>query len=137
MKTRASGYWERVRDKAGEIGSDGCTGAGAVFRDCCFEHDIHYRTGRTLDGQPITKAQADDRFRACMQARSVLGWWSPMAWIRWSAVRLFGRFGSTGATNELQELRQFDRTLEQLQQKAKRQRRPKVGKDVGRPHDTD
>ena len=84
-------YWERVRDRAAELGADGCTGATNAFRDCCLEHDIFYRTGKTLDGRPITKAEADDRFRSCMMAHSVLGFYSPMAWIRWAAVKVFGR----------------------------------------------
>lgn len=84
-------YWERVRDKAAELGTDGCTGATGAFRDCCLEHDIHYRLGTTLGGEPITRREADDRFRSCMMAHSALGFYSPMAWIRWAAVRCFGR----------------------------------------------
>lgn len=84
-------YWDRVRDRARELGSDGCTGGSALFREACLEHDIHYRTGRTLDGEPLTRAQADARFLYAMQRRSLLGWWSPVAWVRYAAVRLFAR----------------------------------------------
>ena len=84
-------YWERVRDKAAELGTDGCSGGTGAFRECCLEHDIHYRTGLTLDGAPITKDEADKRFLSCMQSRSVFGFYSPMAWWRYAAVTLFGR----------------------------------------------
>ena len=83
-------YWQRIRDWAARAGADGCTMATGAFVNCCLEHDFHYAHGHTLDGQPITRAEADERFRACMQRHSWLGWWSPMAWIRWSAVRLAG-----------------------------------------------
>jgi hypothetical protein len=84
-------YWERVHDKAAELGADGCSFATGAFVDCCLEHDIHYRTGLTLNGTPITRREADARFRSCMQSRSKLGFFSPMSWWRWAAVRAFGR----------------------------------------------
>lgn len=87
-----SSYWERVRDTAAELGADGCTGATGGWVDCCLEHDVHYRLRTTLDGTPISRRDADARFRACMQSRSRLGWWSPVAWWRWAAVRLLGRY---------------------------------------------
>lgn len=83
-------YWTRVRDKAAQLGSDGCSNATGAFADCCLEHDILYRTGMTLDGDPISRRDADARFKACMRRHSRLGWFSPMALIRWSAVRMFG-----------------------------------------------
>lgn len=84
-------YWRRVRQRAWELRSDGCTGVVDVYKDCCLEHDIAYRTGRTVEGAPVTRTEADAMFRRCMQRRSFLGVLSPMAWIRWGAVRLFGR----------------------------------------------
>ena len=84
-------YWDRVRNRAAELGTDGCSFGTSAYRDCCLEHDIAYRTGATVDSEPQTKAQADTRFRACMQAHSRLGWWSPMAWTRYIVVRWFGR----------------------------------------------
>lgn len=81
-------YWERIADKAAELGTDGCTGATGAFRDCCLEHDIHWRTGKTLDGTPISKQEANNRFRSCMQSRSIFGYYSPVAWYRWCAVSL-------------------------------------------------
>lgn len=84
-------YWDRVRERAAQLGSDGCTGVGPAFRDCCLEHDIAYRTGATVDGEPQTKQQADARFLACMQRKSKFGWWSPLAWVRYFAVKKFGK----------------------------------------------
>lgn len=87
----SSEYWQRVRDEAGRLGSDGCSLATSAFRDCCFEHDIAYRTGATVDGQAQTKQEADVRFRSCMQSRSFLGWYSPMAWIRYGLLQWKGQ----------------------------------------------
>jgi hypothetical protein len=84
-------YWERVRDRAAEMGCDGCSMATGAYLDCCLEHDLHYRLGTTLKGVPITKADADLRFRSCMQTRSKLGWFSPMAWWRYWAVKWRGK----------------------------------------------
>lgn len=81
-------YWERVRNRAAELGSDGCTMGTRLFRLCCLEHDIHQRDEHTLDGEPISWAEADARFLACMQRKSWFGWWSPVAWTRYAFVRL-------------------------------------------------
>ena len=84
-------YWQRVREAADDLGTDGCTMATGAFRDCCLRHDVEYRTGRSaVSGRRLTRAEADARLRGCMQSRAWLGYWSPMAWLRWSAVRLFG-----------------------------------------------
>lgn len=84
-------YWERVAVAAGLLQSDGCTGVTQAYQPCCHEHDIAYATGRTVEGAPITRAEADAMFRRCIQARSVLGAASPLSWWRWAGVRLFGR----------------------------------------------
>lgn len=83
-------YWDRVHELADRLGSDGCTMATGLRRECCAEHDIHYARHRTLDGAPLTRRQADARFLACMQRRSWFGYFSPLAWMRYTAVRLFG-----------------------------------------------
>jgi hypothetical protein len=83
-------YWARVRRAAQLLGSDGCTGVTQIYRDCCYEHDIAYVTGRTVEGAPLTRAEADAMFRRCIQARSPLRSLSPMAWWRWVGVRLLG-----------------------------------------------
>ena len=84
-------YWEEVRARAKALGADGCSGPAIEwYRDCCLEHDVHYRTGRRLDGTAISRREADAVFRRCMQERSPLKKWSPLAAWRWVAVRLFG-----------------------------------------------
>jgi hypothetical protein len=72
------------------LSSDGCTGVTEAYQPCCHEHDIAYATGRTVEGAPVTRAEADAMFRRCIQARSPLGRLSPMAWWRWAGVRVFG-----------------------------------------------
>lgn len=82
-------YWARVRQRAKELGADGCTVVPEFYHHCCNEHDIHYRTHKTLDGEPITRAEADKRLRDCIIQSSMLHRFSPMAWWRWAAVRAF------------------------------------------------
>jgi len=84
-------YWEAVRFVARRLGTDHCTGVPDFYRDACDEHDIHYRTHRTLFGDALTRQDADKRFRQVIQFRSKLGKTSPMAWWRWSILRLAGR----------------------------------------------
>ena len=79
-------YWERVRDKAAELGSDGCTWGTGAFKDCCREHDVHWRTGHQIDGTPISTRDANKRFLACMRNHSRFGYYSPMALIRYIVV---------------------------------------------------
>lgn len=81
-------YWREVRLKARELGSDGCTGVPDFYLDCCLEHDIHWRTGRTLSGKRISPADANRRFKRCIQARSKLGKYSPMAQWRYLGVTI-------------------------------------------------
>ena len=86
----AKDYWQLVRDKADELGTDGCTMATGAYKDCCLRHDVEYRLGTTISGKPLTREEADKRFLSCMQSRSRLGWWAPLAWARYFAVRKFG-----------------------------------------------
>lgn len=84
-------YWARVEVVADDLGADGCTMAGSAFRRCCLRHDAEYRTGRTvLSKRRLTRLEADKRFLACMQRHSLIGWYSPLAWVRYWAVRRFG-----------------------------------------------
>ena len=85
-------YWEHVRTVAKEMQSDGCTVVSDIFIDSCYEHDIHWRTGRTIYGVPITTAQANERFRRVIQSRSKVGVLSPVSWIRWAGVSVGGLF---------------------------------------------
>lgn len=63
---------------------DGCTGVPDFYKSCCDEHDEHYST------HDITRSEADQRFRDCIQQQSKLGKLSPLSWWRWAAVRSFG-----------------------------------------------
>src|SRR3990167_10753649 len=97
MPTHDPKYWEWVRWVAARLHSDGCTGVSELYHDCCLEHDISYRTG--LDPRiqytkgrviPLSRSEADARFRRCMQQQSVLGKLSPVSWYRWLGVRVGG-----------------------------------------------
>lgn len=90
MTTNAQ-YWADVRQKAADLKSDGCSFVADIYVDCCYEHDCAYRTGTRMDGTPITRREADARFRQCIQKHSVFGRFSPLSWWRWAGVRLFGR----------------------------------------------
>lgn len=85
-------YWQNVRNRAKQLGSDGCSGPTlkGFYSLACFEHDIHYRTHHTLSGNPITRSQADQIFRLRHQEMSPLGGITPMGWWRWVALRVFG-----------------------------------------------
>lgn len=84
-------YWWCVREYASWINSDGCTGVADFYLDACLEHDYHYRTHRWLDGRPIFRSEADERFRRVIQSRSPFGRISPLSWWRWAGVRILGR----------------------------------------------
>lgn len=83
-------YWSEVHKMAQRLHSDGCSHVTSAYLECCEEHDIHYRTGQTLLGEPISREEADRLFRECMQHRSIFKVFSPMSWWRWVGVRLFG-----------------------------------------------
>lgn len=100
-------YWEFVHAEAGLIGSDGCSKVSGLNLECCEEHDLGYRHGcdprsayrHFREGienywalaDRITRGEVDKRFRVCLQARSLFGIVSPMAWWRWAGVRVFGK----------------------------------------------
>jgi hypothetical protein len=87
----SEGYYDRLREIADQEGFDGCTLATGARKDCCAEHDFHYAFHRRLDGTPLTREEADQRFLRCVQRRGWFGWFSPLAWIRYWAVRRFGQ----------------------------------------------
>lgn len=84
-------FWGAVRAIAEQLGSDGCTGIPDFYVGPCFRHDIHYRTHADLAGRPLSRHDADRRFRLGIQAHSPFGVLSPMSYWRWAGVRLFGR----------------------------------------------
>lgn len=82
-------YWNKVEQRAKELHTDGCTRVTDTFIECCWEHDVAYRDGKTVEGiiVPNTKV-ADLAFRKCMQNRSRVGVLSPVSWIRWIGLRI-------------------------------------------------
>lgn len=97
----SSDYWVRVRALALQVGSDGCTLVPDFYLDACYEHDIHWRTGFTIDGQRISVRQANMRFRRVIQSRSPFGILSPMSWWRYWAVTLSGIFLAGGRMKKI------------------------------------
>jgi hypothetical protein len=96
-------YWDWVVQEARKVRTDGCSHVADVHVECCYEHDLAYRTGRCprsafnvgwANAIGITKESADARFRSCIQRRSILGKWSPMSWWRWAGVSVFGEMSS-------------------------------------------
>lgn len=77
--------------------SDGCTGVPDIHLHCCWQHDYAYQTGmdprEAFEGRLVflSRRQADAIFRHCNEEEDPLGWFSPIAWVRWVGVRLFGR----------------------------------------------
>lgn len=66
-------YWQKVKSLSRALQGDGCTCAPDFFyRECCDEHDIHYRTGKRVNGDPITRLQADNALFRCMRRRGKL-----------------------------------------------------------------
>lgn len=86
-------YWARVRKRAAELGADGCSRVSEWNRDCCLLHDIHCRTGMDMNGNPITRQEADYLFWECNRQRTPFSWFSPRSWIRWAGVRIGAMFG--------------------------------------------
>lgn len=89
-------YWDELRAWA-KINSDGCTCVKDIYVDACYEHDYHYRHGFTFPtvdfpSHPINEAQANTRFRIVMQWESRFGRFSPISWIRYAGVSVFGRY---------------------------------------------
>lgn len=75
--------------------SDGCTCVKDIYVKACWEHDYHYRHGHTFPwpiAEPINEAQANTRFRQVMQWESRFGRFSPISWIRYAGVSVFGRY---------------------------------------------
>lgn len=84
-------YWSDVHLFANALGADGCTGVVDYLKWTCLEHDVHYRTHKMIGGEEIAKREADYIFRVRIQQGSGLGVCSPIAWIRWLGVKVFGR----------------------------------------------
>ena len=84
-------YWDRVRERAKELHSDGCSCVPDFFLYGCLEHDCHYRLHLDMDNNPINKAEADLQLKQYIQSHSWLRRYSPMAQWRYWAVKRFGK----------------------------------------------
>lgn len=83
---------KRYQELAAALGGDGCSQVPDLyFRPCCDAHDVHYRTGRDADGNPITRREADSRFLKCMResGKTFIGR-HVVSLFYWAGVRLFG-----------------------------------------------
>lgn len=84
--------WDRIKQLAAELDSDGCTMVTEAYSDCCALHDVLWRTGVDPDtGKRVDYGAADVIFRDCIRERSKFGRFSPVALIRYWGVSLFGR----------------------------------------------
>lgn len=95
VETLSSNGWRNLsRDDlvriAEYIDSDGCSFSLDIHVRCCVVHDWFYETHINFDGSPISRSEADRVFRHCMQRKSVFRSLGPLAWWRWTAVRLLG-----------------------------------------------
>ena len=103
-------YWKVVRLRALGLKSNGCSGPAQWtqwYKDACYEHDIHYKTGKALNGRDISRLHADDLLatRIRQMAWAALHW-HPRTWKhlggfavagwRWVAVRLGGWWSYQG-----------------------------------------
>lgn len=85
--------WDRIRRIAKALNSDGCTAVSEYAQDCCFLHDIMWKTGIDPDtGKEVSYQEANRIFRDCICGRSRLKSRSPIALIRYWGVSLFGRW---------------------------------------------
>ena len=86
-------YWTKVKAYAQALNGDGCSDSPDLFyKRCCDEHDIAYRTGCDVDGNTITRSQADTRLFNCMREAGltpIVGRFLVPA-IYWGFVRAFG-----------------------------------------------
>ena len=80
-------YWIDVHKRALELNSDGCSGVADWYIWTCHEHDIHYRTHKTLYDDSLTFDEANYILRVRIQQGSNFGVCSPMAWWRWLGVQ--------------------------------------------------
>lgn len=106
---RDPAYREAVRQEAARIKSDGCSGPTVqLYRDGCFEHDIHCAFHRDFaNGAPIEQEDADLMMKWYIQHHSWFGRFSPMAAWRYRALSRhalgFGRASWETGPRRLQE----------------------------------
>jgi hypothetical protein len=100
-------YWGLIEMKARQEHSDGCSAVADWYVEACWEHDLHYLTGRRqtlvydwdsgdyslVDRDSISRRWADRRFQAVIRGLSRLARWSPLAVWRFWGVRIGGQAG--------------------------------------------
>lgn len=88
LREKAKLIWKSIR-------GDGCSSVpdfNSRYRGCCNRHDRDYRTHVDSEGWPLTKAQADARFRHCLQRRGKTFFGrNVLSWIYWAGVALAGQ----------------------------------------------
>lgn len=88
-------YQSAIRRWARDLKSDGCTGVPDIRLAACLEHDCHWRTGKTLWGDPITIQQANNRFWDSTRRLAPIkrfNYLDPVAAWRWAGVSISGLF---------------------------------------------
>ena len=97
-------YWDWIREQAALHNVDGCTGVTNWNAKCCLQHDLEFRTGKWAasayrwyrTGHPdpwaqadaITFEQANANFKNCNFREGVAGYFNPLAWLRFAAMKL-------------------------------------------------
>lgn len=83
-------YIKRIELRSTQLNCDGCTKVTEWNRICCLHHDIMYRTGMDIDGNPVTKEIADVLFYECNRIRAWLGlsWYDPFSYARYLGVKI-------------------------------------------------
>lgn len=105
--TRPLTYREFVDQESRLIRSDGCSKASGAYAFHCRVHDLEYwYAADAVDAyrwyllgagdywrqaRAITQAEADAHLRDGMQSDSPLGFFSPMAIIRWGVLKAIGK----------------------------------------------
>ena len=93
MIRRGRKYWAWVKEQKAALQGDGCTKSPDFFyTHCCDQHDIHYRTGRDEDGNPISRWKADKLLFKCMRktGKTAIMGRIILPTLYWAMVRLFG-----------------------------------------------
>lgn len=82
---------EQIKRAWKYLKGDGCTAVpDLTYSKCCRAHDADYRFGVNENGDPITRAEADQRLRTCMAKTGktpVIGRFL-LPWVFWAGVRM-------------------------------------------------
>lgn len=97
-------FWAWIEEQAALYSVDGCTGVTNWNGRCCLRHDLEFSFGRCaasayrryLAGEadpwaladPITFDRANAHFKNCNFREAKAGYWNPLAWARYGAMRL-------------------------------------------------